>query len=36
VRKPDGWLRAARERCERLGRTAGDTGVIADLNESIE
>jgi 2-methylcitrate dehydratase PrpD len=36
VRRPDGWLRTTRERCERLGRTAADAGVVTELLESTE
>jgi hypothetical protein len=36
VRQPDGWLRTARERCERLARVSGDVSTVAELLASIE
>jgi len=36
VRQPDGWLRTARERCERLARVNGDVSTVAELLASIE
>ena len=36
VRQPDGWLRATRERCERLGRSGGDVSTVAELLASID
>ncbi|HUQ52494.1 MAG TPA: hypothetical protein VM692_09750, partial [Gammaproteobacteria bacterium] len=35
VREPDGWLRATRERCERLGRSEADASIVAELLASI-
>jgi len=36
LRQPDGWLRATRDRCERLARSSGDVSAVAELLGSIE
>jgi len=36
VRQPDGWLRATRDRCERLARSSRDVSTVAELLASID